>query len=388
MKPFLPFGVLAVTLALGTAAAQTPPAPAPAAPTAAPRPPALPAATVTLTDVPAGHWARQALELLARRGLLVGYPDGTFQGDQSLTRYEAAALFAQLLQGGALSRADISPEDLRAVARGLEEVTKDLVQAATRVARLESDGQRADARIAALEDGLRAVTVLATAPPVAPASLAAAPDPAAENERALTAARLEALEQAVRALPVMVSALTPAEAVRRLEGRVADLERARTAPAPIVVAPTRPARLTYVAVATGAPLGGTLYPNVDVSVGRRDLLGPVGLNAGVAYRPSARATSVEGLATAVFASGELEPYVGLGGGASFSPARADAARTATDPYAAGVVGANLPMGEAMSFFGEAALRYFFSAQGYGPALGPNASGGVSASARLGLKFRF
>ena len=43
-------------------------------------------------DVPAGHWARQALERVMQLGLLTGYPDGLFRGEQALTRYQAAVL--------------------------------------------------------------------------------------------------------------------------------------------------------------------------------------------------------------------------------------------------------------------------------------------------------
>lgn len=42
------------------------------------------------SDVPPGHWAREAVEYLLRKGYLVGYPDGTFQGDAPVTRYQLA----------------------------------------------------------------------------------------------------------------------------------------------------------------------------------------------------------------------------------------------------------------------------------------------------------
>lgn len=50
-------------------------------------------------DVPENHWAYEALENLKREGILVGYPDGTYKGSRSLTRYElAVALNAAYLR--------------------------------------------------------------------------------------------------------------------------------------------------------------------------------------------------------------------------------------------------------------------------------------------------
>lgn len=44
------------------------------------------------TDVPADHWAYQALLNLAGvYGCVGGYPDGTFRGENDVTRYEFAA---------------------------------------------------------------------------------------------------------------------------------------------------------------------------------------------------------------------------------------------------------------------------------------------------------
>jgi hypothetical protein len=48
-------------------------------------------------DVPLNHWAYNAVNSLAEQGLLEGYPDGTFQGKQRLTRYEFAQAVARLM---------------------------------------------------------------------------------------------------------------------------------------------------------------------------------------------------------------------------------------------------------------------------------------------------
>jgi hypothetical protein len=48
-------------------------------------------------DVPANHWAYQAIASLAADGLIDGYPDGAFKGDRPLTRYEMAAIVARVV---------------------------------------------------------------------------------------------------------------------------------------------------------------------------------------------------------------------------------------------------------------------------------------------------
>jgi polyhydroxyalkanoate synthesis regulator phasin len=48
-------------------------------------------------DVPTDHWAYQAVSSLQERGVVIGYPDGTFSGKRAMTRYEFAVATARLL---------------------------------------------------------------------------------------------------------------------------------------------------------------------------------------------------------------------------------------------------------------------------------------------------
>ena len=57
-------------------------------------------ANVMFPDVPENHWAYEYLNSLQKRGILKGYPDGTFGGDRSLTRYEYAAMLYRVLEQG------------------------------------------------------------------------------------------------------------------------------------------------------------------------------------------------------------------------------------------------------------------------------------------------
>lgn len=46
-------------------------------------------------DVDKSHWAYDAVEYLAAKGLIEGYPDGTYKGDKMMSRYELAMLVAR-----------------------------------------------------------------------------------------------------------------------------------------------------------------------------------------------------------------------------------------------------------------------------------------------------
>ena len=48
-------------------------------------------------DVPAKHWAYDAVTKLAKAGLVDGYGDGTFRGDKVLNRYEFAMIIGKML---------------------------------------------------------------------------------------------------------------------------------------------------------------------------------------------------------------------------------------------------------------------------------------------------
>ena len=56
--------------------------------------------TTLFPDVASNHWAYEAVSDLSHRGLVEGYPDGTFGGDRLLTRYEFAEIVYRALQNG------------------------------------------------------------------------------------------------------------------------------------------------------------------------------------------------------------------------------------------------------------------------------------------------
>ena len=93
------------------------------------------------SDVPMNHWAYDAVEELASKGVLEGYPNGTFKGNRAMTRYEIATMVARMMNAG-LTGADL--EKLKAL---VVEFQPELEALGVKV-----DGF--DSRLSALEKGL------------------------------------------------------------------------------------------------------------------------------------------------------------------------------------------------------------------------------------------
>ena len=54
--------------------------------------------TSMFPDVPANHWAYEAVNDMAKHGLVIGYEDGQFKGDRTMTRYEFAMIVERAIQ--------------------------------------------------------------------------------------------------------------------------------------------------------------------------------------------------------------------------------------------------------------------------------------------------
>ena len=79
------------------------------------------------SDVPAGHWAYASVAKLAATGVVDGYPDGTFKGDNLMTRYEMAQMVAKAMAKGAIGADD----------KLVSEFAEELDTLGVRVAKLE-----------------------------------------------------------------------------------------------------------------------------------------------------------------------------------------------------------------------------------------------------------
>src|SRR5262245_29015107 len=93
-------------------------------------------------DVPTDHWAYDAVNELASRGIVNGYPDGTFGGKRALARYEFAVAIQRMLQD-IQHRIDAIPKNPAGLTRDevnsmIDEKLKDYAKQAD-VDRLRSD---------------------------------------------------------------------------------------------------------------------------------------------------------------------------------------------------------------------------------------------------------
>ena len=59
-----------------------------------------PSKKASFPDVPADHWAKNAVDVLHGNGAIEGYPDGTFKGDRNMSRYEYAEMLYNALMNG------------------------------------------------------------------------------------------------------------------------------------------------------------------------------------------------------------------------------------------------------------------------------------------------
>ena len=106
-------------------------------------------------DIPAGHWASEAVARIADLGIVIGFPDGTFRGNESFTRYQAALVVDRLLN---VVRQDIdaasalSQQDLEALRNALQELASDVAAQGVQVATIQDNVASNTDRIQALED--------------------------------------------------------------------------------------------------------------------------------------------------------------------------------------------------------------------------------------------
>ncbi len=98
-------------------------------------------------DVPFSHWAYDAVNKLSAKGILQGYPDGTFKGKQTVTRYALAMVTAkmlanveQMLETGIGSNL-VTKSDLQTLEKLTVEFADELALLGVKVTALEDDMQ-------------------------------------------------------------------------------------------------------------------------------------------------------------------------------------------------------------------------------------------------------
>ena len=96
-------------------------------------------------DVPMNSWAYDALSQLSASGVVSGYPDGTFKGNQPMTRYEMASIVARALATVDMDKA--SKQDVEMLKKLVVEFKDELDALGVKVDSLDS-------RVAVMEENL------------------------------------------------------------------------------------------------------------------------------------------------------------------------------------------------------------------------------------------
>ncbi len=95
------------------------------------------AASNPFSDVPADHWAYDAVAQLAKDGVIEGYGDTTFQGNKNITRYEMAQMIAK-----AMAKAPQSGTDKALLDKLAAEFSDELNNLGVRVSNLEKNADK------------------------------------------------------------------------------------------------------------------------------------------------------------------------------------------------------------------------------------------------------
>ncbi|MDV6374333.1 outer membrane protein [Deinococcus arenicola] len=400
-----------LALSLGVAGAQD------AAPVTSPVP-------VTISDVPAGHWAKDAVDRIVQCGLIQGFPDGTYRGNENLTRYQAALIFYRLLQTDALSTCGMSKADMATVANGMQEVSPEMTAIAGRVTDLEKLNADQQARLDALEAKINEMGNMS-----------------ATGDTAAMTARLDALEAAVKNIPAgPAGPVGPAGPAGPAGAAGAASTTTTVTPAPVTPATPAPgttvvigepamdmsmasAKTLYVGITGGVNfvdktsqcINKAQKTNSEVSfcvtagavIGSTSVFGPIGARVAAQYQPGYNAIHADVNATYNINAGNLHPYVGAGLGLTSSDSRTGTNAKATDTYINGLVGLDFRVTDSIAAFVEGNGRYYLTNKGFGTGLsdlrvdGSGSTGtgdkdssatkttkGFGGAVKAGLKFYF
>lgn len=98
------------------------------------------AANNPFQDVPADHWAYDAVAQLANDGVVTGYSDGTYKGSRQITRYEMAVMVARAMANS--NGATVSGNDKALLDKLAAEFGEELNNLGVRVANLEKNADK------------------------------------------------------------------------------------------------------------------------------------------------------------------------------------------------------------------------------------------------------
>ena len=124
---------------------------------------AMPGATATyaapFSDVPTSHWAYKAVNDLAEKGIIQGFPNGTYKGNEMVSRYHLAMMTSRMLasveQNGIGS---VSKDELQTIEKLTVEFADELALLGVKVTALEDDMQEVKEDVAKFKadvDGIK-----------------------------------------------------------------------------------------------------------------------------------------------------------------------------------------------------------------------------------------
>jgi len=178
-----------------------------------------------MKDVPPGHYAEGAVRELLQRGILTGYPDGTFRGNQAVSRYQAAVMLYRAYltwteevlakvrktledSGLAPERVAEALSDLEELKAALPEVQKALEAYKVRLEALERNLEEVGAALGSLLDSQAVLANVQDRSRALEEALRRAQAALEEERQNLSRleARVQVLERAVQALAEEVRA--------------------------------------------------------------------------------------------------------------------------------------------------------------------------------------
>ena len=98
------------------------------------------AAANPFSEVPAEHWAYDAVAQLAQDGVITGYGDGTYKGQKQITRYEMAVMVARAMAKS--QNVTVSGNDKALLDKLAAEFGDELNNLGVRVANLEKNADK------------------------------------------------------------------------------------------------------------------------------------------------------------------------------------------------------------------------------------------------------
>lgn len=340
--------------------------------------------TVTITDLPADHWAREAVGLVVKSGLITAFPDGTFRGNQPLTRYQAALILARALPQ--LDLGKLSPGEQTTITTAVAGLSKELTVIRQQVQLLSDLLGTQQGQLDTLKTGQQTEQSRVTA---------------LEQEVTSLRAQLTTLTGNYTALGTQFDALRVAQAQAELGAAPAPLQGPVQNPADVATQPDVPfapqadvpagIKMPQLAVGIFAGAGG-VATQPGVSLDYRLPLGGLPLYAQVYGYTSLGGVKASGLglnATYDFgrSGNDLRPYAYGGLGVSASEAWSTTG-TGTDVFFRLGGGTEYRMASTFSLFADGYVTLYASNNGIGTGLTQDRTGGAGFGARGGIKLRF